>query len=98
MRQRKPSAPVKTKFSREFMFTVDGFTIVQGEIIKIKGENGMKFKFHSLVTNDETGAQWVDCFEMYRGQVGVHRSFKTDRLKRIPKKRVKRRVNRSTTN
>jgi hypothetical protein len=98
MRQRKPSVPVKTKFSRELELSVDGFSIVQGEIIKIKGENGMKFKFHSLVTNDETGIQWIDCFEIERGVIGAQRSFRPDRIKRIPKKRVKKRVNRSTTN
>ena len=93
MIQRKRSAPVKTKFSRESEFIVEGFTIIQGEIIKIKGENGMKFRFHSLVTNDETGIQWIDCFEIERGVVGAQRSFRPDRIKRIPKKRA-RRVNR----
>lgn len=98
MRQRKTVAREQTKYSRETEVVVDGFTIVQGETIKIKGESGIKFKFHSLVTNTETGSQWIDCFEIWRGSIGVQRSFKTDRIKRIPKKRVKKRVNRSTTN
>jgi hypothetical protein len=59
----------------------------------------MRFKFDSLVTNTETGAQWVDCFEVYKMRTGVLRSFKIDRIKRIPKKRGRRakRTTASTT-
>ena len=67
----------------------DGFTIAQGDIIKVRGEYGVKFKFWSLTTNPDTGSQWVDCFEVFRGQAGAFRSFRTERIKRIPKKRVK---------
>lgn len=71
-----------------------GFTIVKDEIFKIRGTNsfgvsewGAKFKFYRLVTNVENGRQWVDCYELFRGQPGVMRSFPVDRIKRIPKKR-----------
>lgn len=67
----------------------DGKVILQGELFKVSGEYGMRFKFQSLTRNEETGAEWVDCFEVHRGQVGAFRSFKSDRIKRIPKKRVK---------
>lgn len=65
-------------------------TIVEGEIFKVQGEWGGKFKFHSLVTNPKTGVQWVDCFEMQKGVACAWRSFYPDRVKHIPKKRGKR--------
>lgn len=70
----------------------DGKIISKGDLFKVAGEYGMKFKFHSLTTNLETGAEWVDCFEVFRGIVGAQRSFTSDRIKRIPKKRIKKRV------
>jgi hypothetical protein len=85
-----------TKFFRYPEIEVDGFIIEKGELIKVKDEWGMRFKFDSLVTNTETGAQWVDCFEVYKQRTGCLRSFKLDRVKRIPKRRGKRRVKRGT--
>lgn len=90
------------KFNQSDSWTnEDGFEIVAGELIKIKGQNsfgvgewGLRFKVKSFVTNIETGKQWVDCYEMYRGRAGVMRSFPLERIKRIPKKRG-RRVNRT---
>jgi len=67
----------------------DGKTISRGEIFKVSGEYGLRFRFDSLVTNLESGAEWIDCYEMFRSQAGAFRSFKRDRIKRIPKKRVK---------
>jgi hypothetical protein len=85
-----------TKFFRFPELSIDGFTIEKGDIIKVQDEWGMRFKFDSLVTNIETGAQWVDCFEVYKARTGVLRSFKIERIKRIPKRRG-RRVKRGTT-
>jgi hypothetical protein len=83
-----------TKFLREPEISIDGFRIVQGDLLKIKGEYGSKFKFNGFITNLETGDQWVDCFEIVRGQVAALRSFKPDRIKRIPKKGMRaKRVN-----
>ena len=72
----------------------EGFEIIAGEFIKIKGQNsfgvgewGLQFKVKYFVTNIETGQEWVDCYEMYRGRAGVMRSFPLERIKRIPKKR-----------
>jgi hypothetical protein len=80
----------------------DGFIVSKGEFFKIKGKNsfgvgewGLQFKFYRLVTHLETGKQWVDCYEMFRGRAGVMRSFAVERIKRIPKRR-KRRVNRKS--
>jgi hypothetical protein len=91
--RKRTEAPVKpTKFHREPEVMIDGFVIGQGDLFKVRGEYGIKFKFDSLTTNTETGDQWIDCFEFQRGQVGAFRSFKSDRIKRIPQrgKRAKR--------
>jgi hypothetical protein len=89
--------PKSTIFQRQMEIQVEGHTIANGDIIKVKGEYGLKFKFTAFVTNSQTGATWIDCFEVYRGQVGAFRSFTSDRIKRIPKKRVKKNVNRRAT-
>ena len=65
---------------------VDGFPINEGDIIKVKGEYGVKFKFVGVTTNTRTGATWVDCFEIFRGKAQQFRAFKEDRIKRIPQR------------
>jgi hypothetical protein len=90
MARHKKVEAKETIFTRESEVTVDGRLYTAGDIIKIDGEHGGKFKFHSLVTNTETGAQWVDCFELQKGVASAYRSFKVDRMKRIPKKRARR--------
>lgn len=80
-------ASIPTKFSRVYEMQYGNFTIERGDLIKISGEYGVKFKFVSITTNIETGAFWVDCIETYRGQSGPMRSFTIDRVRRIPKKR-----------
>jgi hypothetical protein len=84
-----PVESVPTKFSRVYEMQYGNFTIEKGDLIKISGEYGTKFKFLSITTNTETGSFWVDCIETYRGQSGPLRSFTIDRVKRIPKKRVR---------
>jgi hypothetical protein len=86
VRNKKETALTTTKFFREPEISIDGFTISHGDMFKVKGEYGNKFKVVGFVTNLETGAQWVDCFEVVRGQVGAFRSFRSDRIKRIPQK------------
>jgi hypothetical protein len=86
MRRRNPTEEQPTKFSKDPELMIDGFSIIKGDLFKVKGEHGLKFKFQSLTTNLETGAQWIDCFEIQRGQVGAYRSFKSDSIKRIPQK------------
>jgi len=95
--KRRKAKVVETKFHRQYDVEVNGFVISLGDIIKIQGEHGMKFKFHSLVTNTETGVQWIDCFEMHKVTAGCFRSFRTDRIKRIPVKRGRRLKSVSTT-
>lgn len=80
------------KFVREDRMLVNGFEIVRGDLIKVVGQYGLKFKFDSFVTNAETGSTWVDCFEVFRGTASQFRSFSPDLVKRIPQrgKRAKR--------
>lgn len=89
-------ANTKYEYADELLLP-NGFAIVKGEIFKVGGKNqfgvgewGARFKFDKLVTHIETGRQWVDCYEMFRGKAGVMRSFPIDRIKRIPKRRRKR--------
>lgn len=94
MGRRKKIVVKPTKFSTEPYMEVDGFPINEGDIIKVKGEYGVKFKFRGVTTNTETGATWVDCFEIYRGKAQQFRAFKQDRIKRVPQRGKRaRRVN-----
>jgi hypothetical protein len=93
MINRKASAIRETKFERSYEIQVGTRTVLSGEVIKINGEHGAKFKFISLVTNKETGATWIDCFELDKNIVSAWRSFKTDRIKLMPIKRGKNNVN-----
>jgi hypothetical protein len=91
--RRKAYAPVaKTKFEKTEAIAINNRVIVRGDFIKIVGQHGGKFKFHSLVTNKETGAQWIDCFEMHKTVVSACRSFRSDRIKLIPIKRGRKNV------
>lgn len=92
MNKRKYSPVRETKFDRVGEIQVGNRILVTGDIIKISGEYGLRFKFDSLVTNKETGVQWVDCFEFSKGSVSACRSFKSDRIKLIPIKRGKKNV------
>jgi hypothetical protein len=91
---RKKTTVKESIFHRDYEFRINTRTIVPGDIIKINGEYGSKFKFHSLVTNTKTGVQWVDCFEIQKGVTSAWRSFRSDRIKVIPIKRGKRNVDR----
>lgn len=82
-----------TDFKKVSTLTLpDGKVIERGDMFKVSGEYGLRFKFWEHVINLKTGSEWVDCYEMFRGQAGSFRSFKSDRIKRIPKKRVKKSV------
>lgn len=84
--------PPPVVFERVYEMESGNFTIEKGDLIKIVGEYGMRFKFVSITTNTKTGATWVDCHEVHRGQTGAFRSFTLDRVKRIPKRRTKKAV------
>jgi hypothetical protein len=93
MKKVRSIKPQATKFHRDYELQVGNFTIVPGDIIKIEGEHGGKFKFDSVVTNTENGLVWVDCFEVYKTSLGTWRSFAPERVKRIPTKRGRRKKN-----
>jgi hypothetical protein len=93
MKKVKSIKPAQTKFTREYQLQVGNFTIVQGDIIKIEGEHGGKFKFDAVVTNTENGKVWVDCFDVHKKSLGGYRSYAPERVKRIPTKRGKRKKN-----
>jgi hypothetical protein len=84
--KKKNTTIPETKFRYEHSMQCDGFEITRGDLIKISGEYGLRFKFESLATNVETGATWVDCFEIFRGRTHSYRSFNIDRVKRIPQR------------
>jgi uncharacterized protein YqgV (UPF0045/DUF77 family) len=93
MAKRKYAAEAsKTIFRMEPSFELNGFVINEGDIVKVIGEYGCRFKVRGFTTNIETGAQWVDTFEMIRGVPSAFRAFKLERIKRVPKrgKRAKR--------
>lgn len=92
MGRRKKSEVKESYFSTEPYMEVAGFPIHAGEIIKVNGQWGAKFKFVGVTTNNLTGATWVDCFEIIGTVPSVFRSFKIDQVRRIPKrgKRAKR--------
>lgn len=93
MAKKKYEIPeIAKKFVRTDRMVIDGFEIVRGDIIKVVGQYGLKFKFDSFVTNTETGSTWVDCFEIFRATSSQFRSFKPEDVKRIPQrgKRAKR--------
>jgi len=93
MNRRKTAAIAESIFTRVSEITVGSRTVVRGDTIKIDGEHGGRFKFHSLVTNTETGSEWIDCFELHKSVASGWRSFRSDRIKLIPIKRGRRNVN-----
>lgn len=91
-RKKETISPLAHLYHREPTFTTsEGRVIETGETIKIKGVWGSKFKFKEYVRRTDSGAEWIDCFELERGQLCGHRSFAVDRIKPLPKTRRKRR-------
>jgi hypothetical protein len=92
MPRRKEAPIAPNKFETKGSFEIDGFEILAGDVVKVKGEYGSRFKVRGLTTNTETGAFWVDCFELIRGVPSQFRAFKIERIKRVPRrgKRAKR--------
>jgi hypothetical protein len=65
----------------------DGRVIESGEIIKINGEWGGKFKFIEHVVRTDSGIEWIDCFEVVKGVSSGWRSFRPERIKPMPKRK-----------
>ena len=86
MPRRKKVAAKESSWTMEPYMEVDGFPIHAGDIVKVKGEYGTKFQFRGVTTNNDTGATWVDCFEIFRGKAQQFRAFDHDRIKRVPQR------------
>ena len=78
-------SPNSQLFKRENSYTLaDGKVVKRGQVIRISGEHGSRFRFHSYVTHTVSGAEWIDCFELQRGVSSGWRSFRPERIKVIP--------------
>lgn len=86
MGRRKKVVTQPSNFETVPYMEIDGFAINAGDIIKVRGEYGSKFKFIGITTNTLTGSSWVDCFELIRGVPSQFRAFKEDRIKRVPQR------------
>lgn len=86
MGRRKQAVVQESNFETVPYMEIDGFAINAGDIVKVKGEYGVKFKFVGVTTNTLTGSTWVDCFEIFRGKAQQFRAFKQERIKRIPQR------------
>lgn len=92
-RKKKVVGPNEHLYSRTPYYTMpEGRVIERGEIIKIDGEWGGRFRFHDHVVRTDTGVEWIDCFELVKGIPSAWRSFKVDRIKPIARKRLKKNV------
>lgn len=88
---RRKKVQINDPFVREESFvTEDGKTVNKGDLIKIKGVWGTKFRFHQFVTNPDISRSWIDCVELEKGVGCGMRSFYPERVKVLPKKRGKR--------
>ena len=65
--------------------TPDGKLVSEGDIIKIHGEHGKKFRFSKFVTRQDNGLTWIDCYEMDKNLPCGLRSFRLERVRIIPK-------------
>ena len=91
MGRRKKIQINEDPFVREDLFvTEEGRSIKIGDLIKVKGIWGTKFKFLNYVTNPNTGVCWIDCIELDRGISCGYRSFCPNRVKHVPNKGGKR--------
>lgn len=87
MQRRRKYKPKRSRLRTENSFFIGNREIFAGDIVKVNGEWGNKFKVIGLVTNTYTGAQWVDCYELSKGVPAQTRAFYLNRIKPIPRKR-----------
>jgi hypothetical protein len=92
-RRKKVISPNANLYTRTDSFTMpDGRVIEKDEIIKIDREWGGKFKFIEHVVRNDTGVDWIDCFEVHGGVLCGWRSFRTDRIKPMPKRKNRKKI------
>jgi hypothetical protein len=92
-RRKKVISPNAGLYTRTDSFTMpDGRVIEKDEIIKIHGEWGGKFKFTEYVVRNDTRVDWIDCFEVRGGVLCGWRSFRTDRIRPMPKRKNRKKI------
>jgi hypothetical protein len=85
--------PKSNMYSRSDDYTLDsGRVITRGEVIKVEGISDIKFKFKEHVINNDSGREWVDCYELEKGVSCGLRSFRPERIIPISKKKNKNRI------
>jgi hypothetical protein len=85
-RRKRTISPMQHLYERSPEYTLEGGrTISEGEIIKIDGIWGTKFKFKEYVVRIDNGKQWIDCYELDKGVLCGTRSFYPERIKPLPK-------------
>ena len=94
-RRKRTISPMQHLYDRSPEYTLEGGrTILAGEVIKITGIWGTKFKFKEYVVRTDSGKEWIDCYELEKGVKCGLRSFYPDRIKPMP---TRKRRNRKTT-
>jgi hypothetical protein len=65
----------------------NGKTLEKDEIIRIDGEQGMRFMFLQHVVNPANDKEWIDVNEIHKGALGMFRSFRPDRIRPVAAKK-----------
>lgn len=68
--------------------TVGNKTIVDGDVIRIDGEQGKRFLFVEYVVNHDNDKEWITCNEIHKGAPGMFRSFRPERIRTMSKKKA----------
>jgi hypothetical protein len=92
-RRKKVVTPMEHLYSRSEDYVLEsGRIISRGEVIKIEGVWGVKFKFKEHVVRTDSGKEWIDCYELEKGVTCGLRSFYPERVKPLSKKRTKKKT------
>jgi hypothetical protein len=84
-RRKRVVSPLAHLYDRTPEYTLEsGRTITEGEVIKIDGVWGTKFKFKEHVIRTDNGKEWIDCYELEKGVNCGLRSFYPEKIKPIP--------------
>jgi hypothetical protein len=84
-RRKKVSSPFEHLYSRIPEYILEnGRVISAGEVIKIDGVWGVKFKFKEHVIRTDNNKQWIDCYELDKGASCGLRSFYPEKIKPLP--------------
>jgi hypothetical protein len=93
-RKKRVVSPLEHLYDRTSEYTLEsGRTVSEGEIIKISGVWGTKFKFKEYVVRTDNGKEWIDCYELEKGVRCGLRSFYPEKIKPMP---IRKRRNRKS--